>query len=285
MIKTVLGSIAHSTNMLVRSWRLLIVLVVLYVGLLSSIYLFFASREASIGQLLFTFLLPILSVILLLLIQVIAARYIEENVDTRRLLVTACKGFWKLAVITLPVIILFGLVVYFLGMIDTQPEQAASAAPAPRSSSSSENPPLQWDSVAIATIQYLLLGLLMPLTLIHLWIEGARKGLRSSFRNIGRLTGRALLPGAVLTYLLGFVVFAVIPYFLVVTRTSTSNTTLEIGLFGVRLSLAVLMSLTGWVITVAALAYQTGGDSQKPTNVNGRSPGTSEDVEHVPAGP
>ena len=53
--------------------------------------------------------------------------------------------------------------------------------------------------------------------------------------------------------LIGFVFFAVLPYFLLFSKTQASSTWLDIGLLSGRLLLAVLLSLVGWVVTVGAL--------------------------------
>lgn len=95
MIKDVFIAIAKATKQLFRSWRTLLILLVLYLGILWSVYMFFATREATITQLLLTFALGILSLVLFLVIQAIAVRYGSED-RAGKLLVRAFSGFWKL---------------------------------------------------------------------------------------------------------------------------------------------------------------------------------------------
>ena len=63
-----------------------------------------------------------------------------------------------------------------------------------------------------------------------------------------------------LVYAIGFVFFGVLPYFLLFSRTQASSMWLDVGLLFCRLSLAVLLSLVGWVITLGALTSLTPGD-------------------------
>jgi len=50
---------------------------------------------------------------------------------------------------------------------------------------------------------------------------------QQAFKGFARILGRAFAPGAVITYAIGFIFFAVVPYFLVVTRTSAASAWLE----------------------------------------------------------
>ncbi|MDQ1610923.1 MAG: hypothetical protein QOG00_854, partial [Pyrinomonadaceae bacterium] len=59
---------------------------------------------------------------------------------------------------------------------------------------------------------------------------------------------------SVLTYGVGMIVFALIPYFLITKRTPLSSNTFELLVFGVRILVAVSLMLFGWVMTMTALA-------------------------------
>ncbi len=48
------------------------------------------------------------------------------------------------------------------------------------------------------------------------------------------------------------------PYFLLFTRTGAKGEWTELTLFGLRLVLAFLFTLLGWVLTMRALAIQAG---------------------------
>jgi hypothetical protein len=68
---------------------------------------------------------------------------------------------------------------------------------------------------------------------------------------------RAFAPRSVLVYLVGFFVFALVPYFVLYTRTSVTNGWAELFIFGVRLAFAFVLTLWGWTITLGALARAT----------------------------
>src|SRR5438309_971290 len=147
MIKRIFNALALAAQLLLGDWRALIILFVLYLAMLGAVYLFFVTREATVGQLILS----------------------------------------------------------------------------------------------------------LPLAAIHLWIETASSGLRKTIKSSPRILARALAPHPVLTYLIGFVFFAVVPYFLIVTRTQMTNAWLDFGLLTARLILAAALSLVGWVVTVGAL--------------------------------
>jgi hypothetical protein len=111
-----------------------------------------------------------------------------------------------------------------------------------------------WKEVILTTLRFLLLGLVMPLVAIQLWIEAAREGLGRAFKNIGRVVGRALAPGAVLVYAIGLLFFGVIPYFLITIYYSRGGAWTQVSLLGARLLLASLSILFGWLVTTGALS-------------------------------
>jgi hypothetical protein len=162
-------------------------------------------------------------------------------------------------VISLPLILIAVLAVYLFGKVGstaptTAVREAARALPAsPRPPASPKPQPVSLQSVAVTTIEYLLFCLILPLAAIHLWIGTARDGLKQTLKQSPRILARAFAPRSVLIYAIGFVFFAVVPYFLIVTKTPVSNAWLDAGLLVLRLLLAVLFSLIGWVVTVGAL--------------------------------
>jgi MFS family permease len=227
--------------------------------MLGAIYLFFVTREATIGQLLLSFLLAILAPILFLIIQTMAATYRDDNSGGWRLLASAARDFWKLLVIALPLILLAVLAAYLFGKFEpsapaTAIREAVRSAPAPPRPIAPKPQPVHWQSILITTLEYLLFCLVLPLAAIHLWIATARDGLKQTFKQSVRIIGRAFAPQSVVIYVIGFVLFAVVPYFLIVTKTPVNSAWLDAGLLVVRLLLAVLFSLIGWVVTVGALA-------------------------------
>jgi hypothetical protein len=57
-----------------------------------------------------------------------------------------------------------------------------------------------------------------------------------------------------LTYALGLVVFAVLPYVLLFAHVPFKGTRTEISIFTARLALAFAFTLCGWVITLSTFA-------------------------------
>jgi hypothetical protein len=283
MIKDVFNAIAFAARHLFQSWRVLLILLVVYLAMLGSVYLFFSTREATVAQLLLTLALGIAAPVLWLVIQTMAVRYASED-RAGKLLARSLGDFWKLAIIVLPLVLLIGLAVYYLGSIEFKSvQETVRSVAAPRRVASRLTPvrSTPWQAVALSTLQYLLLGLVLPLASIHLWIEAAHDGLKKAFKTAGGTLARAFGARAVLTYAIGFVVFAIIPYLLVTKRTPVTKPWLDVSLLGARLALAVLLSLIGWVVTVAAITKlaKSKTATSEQTNASRFNQGT----EHVPA--
>jgi hypothetical protein len=260
-----LKSMGRAARKLFGNWRALLVLLVLYGALLASLYFFIAGREASLLQVLETFLLAFLAPILFFIIQVIGIRYVEDDVRIKELLRAGVRDFWKLLVVTLPLLLILWLVVYLFGKFQMNVPAAvteagragadtAAAATAARPPTRNPAEVFSWKEVILTTLRALILYLVLPLTAIQLWIAVTREGLGHTFRNILSVLGRALAPGAVLVYAVGFLFFGIIPYFLITTHFSRGGAWTEISMLGGRLLLASLFMLFGWLITLGALS-------------------------------
>ena len=288
-MKRILHSIKSAAGELFRRWGTLLLLLGLYFAMLGATYWFFVTREATIGQLILSFVLALAAPILFLVIQTMAARYNQANSGAWTLFGASLRDFWKLLVISVPIILVVVLAVYLFGKIesptpaDTVREPArAVTAPAPDTATPTpprtvKPKPVSWSSVAITTIQYLLYCLILPLAAIHLWIGAAREGLKQTIKGSHRILARAFSPRSVVIYIIGFLCFAVAPYFLIVTRTPLSSVWLDAGLLVGRLLLAALLSLIGWVVTVGAL-----GDRSDPSGAISLAE-RNEGSGHVPA--
>jgi len=282
-MKRILQSLTSAFGQLLRSWVSLLALIVVYLAMIGAIYWFIATREATIAQLLLSFLLVIAAPVLFFVIQMMAARHRDRGEHAWALLGSSLRDFWKLLVIALPIIIIAVLAIYLFGKLGGNPpaktvREAVRALPAATRAGAAAKPqPLSWQSVAITAVQYLLFCLILPLAAIQLWIATARDGLKQSFKSSARILARAFAPQAVVTYAIGFVFFAVVPYFLVVPTTHLAKPWLEAGLLALRLVLAVFFSLIGWVVTFGAL----GELSYASRTVSAAQP--SQGTDHVPA--
>jgi hypothetical protein len=58
---------------------------------------------------------------------------------------------------------------------------------------------------------------------------------------------------SVLIYIAGFIVFAVLPYFLAFRVLKVDRAWIELGLLAAKLVFVFMLSLFGWVITMGAL--------------------------------
>ena len=266
MFKNVIQSISGAARLLFGNWRVLLVFLFLYASLLATIYWFIATREANIPQLLLTLVLPLLAPVLFFIIQTMAVNYSSGDAKVSGLVRLSLRGFWKLALITVPVILLAWLIIYLLGKLE--PEAPAVARDAVRAvTGSGRSParaaaqPIQWRDVMLAAAWYLLLGVVLPLTAVHLWIGAARDGIGKTLKRTGRSLIRAFRPSSVLIYAIGALVFAVIPWLLVMNRTSSKSPWVEVGLLGIRLVVAASLLLFGWLVTLGALRLNSPGES------------------------
>lgn len=258
-----LKSVGGAARRLFGNWRALLVLLFLYAALLASLYFFIAVREARLWQVLLTFLLAALAPTLFFIIQAIGIRYVDTAMKTKDLLRWSVSTFWKLLVVTLPLLLLAWLVAYLFGKFQVDASAAISeagragtgAAGAARPPARSAAEVFSWKEVILTTLRSLILYLILPLIAIHLWIAVTREGLGDAFRNIRSVLARALSPSSVLVYALGFLFFGVIPYLLITVNFYWGSTAWrEISLLGGRLLLASLFILFGWIITLGALS-------------------------------
>lgn len=263
MLTETFKSIVTAARKVFTNWRLMLLLAVVYASLLAALYVFLAVREASIAQVVLTFALAILAPLLFFVLQAMVAGQTDEA-TAGSLLRRSLASFWKLILISLPLIALAVLIVYLLskaqahwgiGVIDTEGELNrgfSRAANAPRPAR-----PIDWKVALLSTVRYLAFGLLLPLAAIHLWLATAQEGLLAAIRKVATHLGRAFAPRSVLIYIAGFLIFGVAPYFLLFKTTNTKHAWLELSLLVARLVAVFALTLFGWVITVRALGQNS----------------------------
>jgi hypothetical protein len=263
MLTDTFRSISVATRNVFENWRSMLLVAVVYALFLAALYLFVLIREASLAQVTLTFVLAVAAPILFFVLQAMIANE-DDQVPLLELFKRSLINFWKLIVVTLPLIALAVLVAYLLAkaqarFASTVPDSAAEFS---RRLANAANPrnaskPIDWRAALLSTIRYLVFGLLLPLAAIHLWVAAAREGLGRAIRKILTLLSRAFMPQSVLTYLVGFLVFGVIPYFLLFRTTPAKFAWLELSFFVLRLATVFALTLFGWVITVKALALSS----------------------------
>jgi hypothetical protein len=256
-----LKAMLSAARRLFGNWRALLLLLVLYAAMIASLYFFIAGREASVWQVLLTFLLAVLLPVLFFTIQGIGVRYVEGGVRTRELLRWSVRNFWKLLVATVPLLLLAWLLAYLFGKFQVNVPAVGAEAGANTAARPAAVPTaaelFSWKEVVLTTLRFLLFGLVLPLLTIHLWIAAARRGLGGASRNAGRVLAGALAPGAVLVYAIGLLLFGVVPYFLITTTYSRGGAWMQIILLSARLLVASLFMIFGWLITLGALSIMS----------------------------
>jgi hypothetical protein len=255
-MKSVLEAFGKASSRFFRNWRALITFIALDAALILALYEFFATREATVLQVIITFLLPVVAVVLFFILQAMGVQYMQDDRNTRTLMKTSLKEFWKLMAVSLPFICLAWLAVYLLGKIHVDAVAAARTVTATHSGSSTPSQPIQWEALALSTLQFLVLYIVIPMAAVNMWIASSRDGLGRALKGIGRALANAFKPGSVVIYVAGMLVFGVIPYLLVSMTSHSKNAWVEFGLLVSRLAVAALLSLFGLIVTLGALTVK-----------------------------
>ena len=239
-----------------------LVFAILYAILLVASYVFIWIREATISQVLATYALMFLIPIGFFVFQAsIIDRALDQKFRWRVILIDAVKFL----VVTIVVLLVVWLLYYLLNKIAARYPAPVAALPPPVKKGVPQippRPPLHWPSLIFTTLRFVLLGVILPLASIQLWIAVAGGelrtlfggGVKSFFKRIGSAIARAFSSDSVLLYGLGLIVFFVLPYLVLVPTFTFNGNKTEFAVFGLRLLLAFLFSLVGWITTLTALA-------------------------------
>jgi len=235
----------------------LLVFAIIYAFLLVASYIFIWIREATISQVLVTYALVILIPIGFFALQAsIIDRALDQKFRWRVILIDTLKFL----AVTIPVLLLACLLYYLLNKVAARyPAPVVAVTPVtqaahPAPPTPPVTPPLHWPSLIFSTLRFALLGVALPLTTIHLWIAVAGGEVRGLFKRIRSALARAFSSDSVLIYGLGLIIFVVLPYITLVPVFTLSGNKTEFAVFALRLLLAFLFSLIGWVSTLSALA-------------------------------
>jgi hypothetical protein len=242
MIKDVINAIGNAAGKLFTHWGALLISLLLYAGLLLTLYLFFTTREATFIQVLLSLvILPLAALVLFFAWQAMSVSYVRIGVGAIYLLRRALKDSWKLLVMSLPLALLAWLIVYLLGKaeVDLTEEQ-------------------KWKLYAVQAARWLLLYFALPLMAIHWWIAAVREGLSGALKSSLRNLVRAFAPRSALIYAVVVAVFGGLVYLLLfVVKTQFGGEWTELTLFSLRLALAAALIFIGWMLAVGALAELT----------------------------
>ena len=256
-----------------------------YALLLALLYLFVSIKEATLAQVTLTFAFAIAVPLLFFILQAMIASGSEvrnegenrsEHLAVGFVLRRSLSSFWKLILITLPLIALAVLIAYLLAKAQNRfgvtVNDAAATSSQRLAEAANRRPaarPIDWRVALFSTIRYLCFGLVLPLAAIHLWLATVRDGLGAAIKRVATLLARAFAPQSVLIYIAGFLIFAVVPYFLLFRTTQTKHAWLELSLLVGRLVVVFALTLFGWTITVRALGQplpeHLSGEANKAT--------------------
>ena len=274
MLTDTFRTITSATRKVFRSWRSMLLIGAVYALLLALLYFFVAIKEATIAQVTLTFAFAIAAPLLFFILQAMIAAGGAKATDNDPagagfILRRSLTSFWKLLLVTLPLIALAILIAYLLAKAQTRfgttlPEAVTPSRLAETARGARPPRPINWKIALFSTIRYLFFGLVLPLAAIQLWLATAREGLGSAMRKIFALLSRAFAPRSVLIYVVGFLIFAVAPYFILFRTTQTKHAWLELALLLTRLVIVFALTLFGWTITVRALGESAPELAEKP---------------------
>jgi hypothetical protein len=269
MLTETFHSITSAARSVLASWKTMLLIGAVYALLLALLYLFVSIKEATLAQVTLTFAFAITVPLLFFILQAMIASGSEvrnegengsEHVTAGFVLRRSLSSFWKLILITLPLIALAVLIAYLLAKAQIRfgvtVNDAATTSSQRLAEAANRRPaarPIDWKVALFSTIRYLCFGLILPLAAIHLWLATVRDGLGAAIRRVATLLARAFAPQSVLIYIAGFLIFAVAPYFLLFRTTQTKHAWLELSLLVGRLVVVFALTLFGWTITVRAL--------------------------------
>jgi len=236
----------------------LLIFAIIYAILLATFFRFIWIREATVWQVLFTYVFMILIPFEFFFFQAaIIDRVRDQKFRWRAIVIDAIKFL----VATIPILLAGWLIYYLLNKLAVRyPAPALPVLPVTQGPPRVQ--PVHWPTLLFATFRFVLLGVALPLAAIHVWIAIAGGEVRSLFdggaksflNRIGAALGRAFASESVLIYALGLIIFFVLPYFILVPIFNIKGNKTEFTVFVLRLLLAYLFSLFGWVVTVGALA-------------------------------
>jgi hypothetical protein len=211
-----------AVRLLFKSRRAMALTLGAYAGLLTVVYLFVSTREATIPQLILTLAVVIAAPVLFFVLQAISVSY--TNGPLSKDLIRNCV---RLIAVSVPVIAITVLGVYGLSKVDSL--------------------------ITLTTaLRYLLVAVIAPLLAIQLWIAASNS--KRLFSNLRKVAVKAFAPQYVVVYVCGFLIFAVAPYLLITQKIATERVWLEFSLLTMRLSVSALLILLGWVTTVGAIS-------------------------------
>jgi len=245
MLKDVFTAIGAAAQKLFTNFGAVLIALLCYTAIWAAGYFFVVIGQATQLQVALTVvILPLLALVFFFLLQVIGLSYVRIGVGAGYLLKRALKDFWKLLIVSLPLIALAYGLFWLFGYLDKKYVTDAET-------------PKRWVELSLLAGRWLLLYLALPLIAIHWWMAAIREGLGGAIKGIGRSLAAAFSPRSVLIYVLVLTVFIALAWFVAFTKTHVSSNWGELVLVGLRFALALLLPFLGWMLTLGAMAEMT----------------------------
>jgi hypothetical protein len=244
MFKDIFASISSAARKLFTNWGATLIALFLYALLLAVVYVFFTTGVGTVTHVILSLVvLPLAAAVLFFVLQAYGVSYVRIGVGPGYLLRRAFQDCWKLLLVSLPLIVLAGLLVWGFSKLDglIPPYEESK----------------QWLRTTLAVTRFLVLYFVLPLLAIHLWIAAVREGAAGAYRGFARNAARAFAPRSLAIYGLLYTVFYVAVQFLLFTKTQFGGAWAELVLLSVRIGLALILIFIGWFVTVGALAEVT----------------------------
>lgn len=257
MIKESLQSFLRAVQALFRDKSSLAIFAGLYALLLATLYGFIAIREATLWQVLLTLLFIALAPVIFFLLQTaIIGQTQTGRIDWPAVL----RKSTRLALVTIPVILIGLGFMWLLNRWQIRHPAPLFSPPVPPPGAQRPVAPLHWPTALFASARVFVFGIALPLLLIQLWLEAAgnslldffRGGVRPFLSRIGRILQNAFVPGSVVIYGLGMLIFGVIPYVLLFVHIPAKGAWTDIVIFSIRLLVVFAFIFLGWLITLRA---------------------------------
>jgi hypothetical protein len=233
MLMSAISSLSSSAKEIVGNVRAFVVFFVVYLALVGAVALFIVTNLATFRAVFFTFISMLLAPVVFFLLQTLCVSFTAKS-QAREWLKNSLGKFWKVFLVSLPLIAMTILIYRLLALFETQ--QA---------------------NVIVSTIRFLLFAFIFPLVFIHLWIETIRTDVVDALKNFKAVLSKAFAPLSVLIYFCGLLIFAFIPYLLLSPQIKLQQSNVVIGLLIFRVIIALLLVFFGWIVTVNALSKNT----------------------------
>lgn len=244
MFKDIFASITSAARKLFTNWGATLIALLLYALLLLVVYVFFATGVGSVLHVILSLVvLPLAGLVLFFVLQAYGVSYVRIGVGPGYLLRRAFQDCWKLLLVSVPLMILAGLLIWGF-------DKLAEKIPPYEESK-------QWMRTTLAVTRFVVLYFAIPLLAIHLWIAAVREGAAGAYRGFLRNAAYAFAPRSLAIYGLLYTIFFLLVNFLLFTKTQFGGAWLELGLLSARVGVALVLIFIGWFVTVGALAEVT----------------------------